>query len=601
MPSEFLDRGTFHWQPERLTDQGTELPPDSNVTGSEMALTTTTPLTAKVVARIKQLVDGNAAAAGDVIVSKATQVDRTVTPKLQINFGWKSNSNREPGRQHPANSRALSSRAQLNAEMEADAEAVASDPATASGLASQLRTNPAENFRALSGGFKVCDVGSYHYHEMCLKCSGHGKHNCETYGCFQGQVKCPNCNDGRRQCYSCSGHGTTTVWVKDHNGSEYSRSVSCRECGGGGRVGTCSTCSGYKKINCLTCNGTNKVSCIQCKATGSFLNYFQAWITGALRRTISLDSDSPKGFEQSMSVISPTQIPGLMADTTATKVAHESGYCSITLTCSMPHVHVEATCKQVGITLDAVGRDGFVPLMPRFLDGLLAKPFQDMLQPSASPDIVIASAESSRLTRDLLTKTYAGKKFDAEAMSSTYDRAISGELLNAGHSSIVQAFNTLGASAVRWLWLLGGPVLVVCAAMVALYDVGAWLPWSFQPPGQLNPSAIYAWDAALLLVSLAGFWLTCGLLARRTVRKATHSMAARRPSQGWWPIGFAVAMLTANIGLTQKGVNAATLGLPHGAAWQRISMGWPYPTTTTKPFVHPAPAAIAPERHPIHR
>ena len=559
-----------------------------------------TPLTGKVVARIKQLVDGNAAIADDVVVSKAIQVDRTVTPKLQIDFGWKSDSNREPGRQHPANSRALHSRAKLNAEMEADAEAVASDPATAAGLASQLRGNPAENFRTLSGGFKVCDVGSYHYHETCGKCLGHGKHTCNSYGCFQGKVKCPNCNDGRQQCYSCSGYGTRTIWVKDHNGSEYSRSVSCGVCGGGGRVGTCSTCSGYRKINCVVCNGTDKVSCVQCKATGSFLNYFQAWITGALRRTVSLDSDAPKGFEQSMSAISLTRIPGLMADTTATKVAHEPGYCSITLTCSMPHVHVEATCKKVAITLDALGRDGFVPLMPRFLDGLLAKPFQDMLQPSASPDTIIAAAESSRLTRNLLTETYAGKKFDAEAMSSTYDRAISGELLTAGHSSIVRAFNTLGASAVRWLWLLGGPVLVAYAALVALYDVGAWLPWSFQPPGQLNPGAIYAWDAALLVVPLAAYWLACGLLARRTVRKAIRSRAVRRPSQGWWPIGFAVAMLAANVGPIQKGINAATLGLPHGAAWQRNAMIWPSRPTMSQSYIRQSPTPSSPARRQNH-
>lgn len=224
-----------------------------------------------------------------------------------------------------------------------------------------------------------------------------------------------------------------------------------------------------------------------------------------------------------------------MGDTTSAAVSAKAGQCSVALQCSLPHVQVDATCKKVSIAVDAIGRDATIPVMPTFLDGLISGLNQTITGSSTSPQAVFRAAETSRVTRHVLKKTYSGKKFDPKLESIAFAGAASSGMLAEQHAAIVRAYDALGAATVRRFWLLVGPLFLLFAAWSATSDLRYDLVRLLRTPHQVVGYVFYGADAAVAVLPLVLLAFLCGRLARRSVRRATHSRAKRKPRQWPWP------------------------------------------------------------------
>lgn len=199
------------------------------------------------------------------------------------------------------------------------------------------------------------------------------------------------------------------------------------------------------------------------------------------------------------------------------------------------HVHADATCKDVDISVDAVGRDAEIPVMPNFLDLLIGDLNRLVTSTSISPQAVIRTAESSRVTRHVLEARYPGKKFDTAVVSAAFARAASTGMLSQQHAAIVRAYDALGAATVRRFWLVAGPLFLVFAARSATSDLRYEVVRLLRAPYQVAEYVFYGADAAVAVLPLLVLTFLCGRVARRSVRRSTGSKANRRPKQRPWP------------------------------------------------------------------
>ena len=511
-------------------------------------------LTRGVIAGIRGLIDGNGAQAADLKVDSTERFERSVRMRLSVRISWNYQKGVELGQVHPAGSQFCRDASMTQAGMQIQCGEAAQSQEIANELSSWLGHDPIARLKDLKDGFIIKPLPyRYHHPESCGSCSGSGKQDCSF--CSRGKIRC-SCGDGRSTCYGCGGAG-----------SFYSNSgqTRCGACGGSGRSGSCTTCSGSGYYSCLTCFGSGKVTCSTCSGNGWFTHTYNTSLTGHVERTWLFDKALPETVKDGLRAIGVRELPGKHAATSLSGLHAEPGKVSADFTASFPHVHARMTVREVGIEIDALGNQGYVPLMPTFLDELLADIAEVLRSKACSPDKAFSQAGNSRVTQGLLQAAASKDKFDPAVFSATYGRAVSTGLVKTLYDALNTSYDGLGRSSIRAGWLIGGTLTIAAVALERLYDANLVVRSALFDAGYYFVDAP-AWEyITALAIAALPFLATvygAGNWGRHTVRKVLGQIAIRRPSQGLLPFTAALLAVCVHIGLSYLPADAGTFGLP---------------------------------------
>ena len=358
----------------------------------------------KVVVAVRRLAEGNTPPGEQLTARTAERTDRAVTLLLDVELGWKGDGSSEASRGHPEGSTPCASEAEAHARLRETCQRTIADTATVAELASVLRANPVEEFRTRKGGAKVRDVPErFHWHERCSRCGGKGQHDCDNVRCSRGWITCVVCNgDGRGPCLTCQSSGS--VWVnmpKSHGDVSFTR-LTCSVCSGSDRDIQCRAGCSAGRVRCPTCHGNDCLPCSPCDGEGVFLRRSWAWITGAVRRHWETGRGEPAAFVEAFRTIPLADVPGGKGSVAKANVTSGAGSCGISLDCHVPHVHAVFACANASFAVDAVGEDGTIREMPRFLDQLVAATARTLTDPGSDPETVVAASRATRVTTDVL-------------------------------------------------------------------------------------------------------------------------------------------------------------------------------------------------------
>ena len=540
------------------------------------------PLVAKVVSEVRSLVDGNGAAATDVVVRLGTCHRRQVGMALDSGVGWATNTSSVSGRQDPSGSARMAGwnagrggrappprgaggwagRRRGPAPPPPYCNVVINDPAAWEGLAQYLGRDAYRLFGTLEPGFRWCEIPRrWHFHEACGSCGGSGRHHC--YQCSSGQVTCTSCGgSARRSCVSCFGSGKVNGYVTDSTGKLSMQPVNCQSCGGAGKgsYGSCGSCQGGK-VQCPSCGGRGFTSCAGCGATGWKTHAIAAHLTGSVSRTMTHAADSPKSFRAAVDEL------GMLAVAEASErkveVRRTRGGASVVLACTLPHARAELSCRGVAFDIDAVGEAPLIPIIPKFLDALLKPATDAILAPAMGAEAVIRSARNARLTDDLLQELGARRLGKTADFAARWKDAVSVDLVQRLRDRLLRTYDTVGRRAVRAAWLGALLPLVAYSLLVELYAPAVIPPLMVKRTDTFQPVDSGIWDAAFLLAPIAIVWLIAGNSARTDARRLVGGKAKRRPGQGWWPAVVAACMIVPHVSLIAVDISGDTLGLPY--------------------------------------
>lgn len=508
------------------------------------------PLVGKVVAAVRRLAEGNTSPGEYLTVTTAGRTDRAVTLLLDVELGWQGDGSTEASREHPTGSTRSGSEAEAHARLRETCERTIADPATLDALASSLRANPVREFRTREDGAKVRAVPEqFHWHERCGRCSGSGQHECNNVRCSRGWITCAVCNgDGKGPCLTCNRVGSVWVNIPKHHGDVSLTRVTCNACRGSGRNVYCRAGCSDGRVLCPTCRGNDYLPCSPCKGEGWFLHRSWAWITGTVRRRWQTGSGEPVAFVEAFRGVPLAEVPSGQGNVVGASVTSGAGSCGIRLDCRVPHVHAEFACADVSFSVDAIGRDGVIRQVPRFLDRLVAATVRTIIDTNSDPETVIATSRTTRVTADVLTAVSGRGAWEASAVARQYSGAVSEDLLEHLHRCISKAYHVLGRGPLRRTWLAGGALAAMTAAATPFLGSPAGLltNGAGHLVGRVSPTALALVDWGLTLLPVAITATVATAAGRRAVRAVVGKGAVRSPRAGWLPWAATVAVLGAH-------------------------------------------------------
>ncbi|WP_372399846.1 hypothetical protein ABMY26_33845 [Azospirillum sp. HJ39] len=543
-------------------------------------------LTTRVIANIRGLIDGNGAEARDLEVVSATRVDRVIGLRLEVGIRWTSERQDSTGARNPEGSNHCRDHAAMVARMEKECGARAVSPDASGALAEVIRKDPIGKLRTLADGFNVQALPlRYHYHDRCGKCGGDGQTKCGS--CYGGEVPC-SCGDGRSRCFRCFGSGQVQepyTWWNGHQHVRDSRMVTCGTCAGSGRWGVCTLgCGGSRQVTCMRCGGTDRLPCSPCGATGWFTRLFSTSLIGKPVRRCLLPQDAPQEFRSAVEKIAITELPGLHADTGLVKIEPGLGTVVAEYDSTIPHVRAEMRAGHVDIEVDAVGKTGRVVEMPTFLDDLLSEVLLNVGRADQAPARAIAAAKMARLTRSLLEAvSTSGRPVDVGGVVRIHQGAVSDWAVAGAYDGLRAAYDLIGRSPVRRVWIVGGPLAAAWAAAVPHFGIGDAAvreATALLEIGVLPPEAGPAAGALIAALPLIAAWRLAATTGRRAVRGVVGADARRAPSQGRLP--WIVTLAAVGLHLAVANLPAITRAAEDLA---RAARGTSLPTLTEIPIV----------------
>ena len=579
----------------------------------EGAATTDAEISA-VVATIARLADGNCATKTDVRLTHGHAETRAVRLEMKVAISWGSTNKALPGNHAINGSRACERFADIQAYLQEVCSAACRDPAAAKRVTDHIATAPVSAMDNLLDGYRIGPLPyTAHLVEECEDCNGAGMVRCKQYNCRNGKVDCPDCNHtGKSVCYRC--HGTQNETLSDN------RMISCRQCNGSGRHGICQRCYGAQQITCYMCSGTGQVGCKPCERTGCFTRVYNSHLQGSVSRSLSFDEDAPQGFRLSCQAVAPltalTQTPGVLV---RPEISSADGRVQLVLHCQTRHVHVEVDCKGTGVVIDALGAKHTIPLMPPFLDKVMAGLINDIRAKATShPVQALTQAATARVTRDILGVVGAGKGAKAILTASPWGGAISEGRITDIHGWLKTAYSKAARSSVRRAWFLLSPLIGAGAVLTNVFRLPIWVLHLMEHvTGVPSPSMRLPMGLACELIAtlpvVACAWLVAGRVGRRRLRAGVGTLAQRSPRQGMWPVLGLVLATAAGWGsalLKLDGLAVSQHRVP-GTRGSEQPMDQAFPVNPTanpsasgefRPPAGGTPSAsnVGPQAHPRH-
>ena len=516
------------------------------------------PNVAALVDSLAALVSGNTKEEVELVsgVSSNYEVDLN----LRLGIAWEATSEIFKGAPAIQGSVRLANHAQVEAFLDEACSADCRDPARSERMLAAIRTEPGTAFLEWPETWTIGSLPhSANFATRCTECSATGKVRCLA-GCRNGSNPCSSCKStGVAICFICAGH--RGGWVDGHF-------KNCTTCHGTGHHGRCGSCNSTGTITCIYCAGQGKVECSACAGTATRTTAYSTYVVGHLSRSVVFDPGLPDAFRRACEALSRSD---LVEEGRIDRVDGSSvpAMAEATLRLQVPHVSVRARCGAVGIEVDAVGKSLRVPLMPEFLDVMLAEFAETIMRLSRrDPSACLKEAGTTRLGRDLLAAVARGEKTDPEATSRRWSSAVSPAFLSRVQDGFLTAYSRAARTTVRNSWL-GATIWLVAAAILAnVYRLPGALGLAAR---SLHPAALSGLGAAaaalaceLVVLSpvLFGAWLLAGLRGRRALAAALGGTARRRPRQGLWPYAALIVTVACGLATCWTGLDAALLGLP---------------------------------------
>ena len=511
-----------------------------------------------LIVSLAALVKGNTEEEVEFVSGEAST--REVGLNVRLEIGWEWTSENLKGAPVIQGSVRLANRDEVEAYLQDACSGDCRDPARSARMLAAIRKEPAAAFLEWPDTWTIGSLPhAAHFVARCTECSATGKVRCLA-GCRDGGNPCHWCKStGIADCSVCGGHRGAYVDGYFKN---------CTTCRGSGRHGRCGSCNSTGTITCIYCAGQGKVECSACAGTATRTKAYSTSLVGHLSRSVAFDPALPDAFRRACASLSWAD---LVSEGCIDRVDGTCGPATVdaVLRLQVRHVNARVRCGQVGIEVDAVGKSRRVPLMPEFLDVMLAEFAETIMRLSQrDPSACLKEAGTTRLGRDLLAAVARGEKTDLEATSRRWSRAASPAFLSRVQDGFLTAYSRAARTTVRNSWL-GATIWLVAAAVLAnIYRLPGALGLAAK---SLHPAALSGLGAAaaalaceLVVLSpvLLGVWFLAGLRGRRALATALGSSARRRPRQGFWPYAASVVTVTLGLATCWIGLDAAQLGLP---------------------------------------
>ena len=308
------------------------------------------------------------------------------------------------------------------------------------------------------------------------------------------------------------------------------------------------------------------MTCGSCEGTGSFTHLITTKLTGSVKRTWLFGKTVPDEVKESLRTLGVMAFAGAHAQVRLCQLSPEQGGLTAEYLADFPHVHADLRVRQLSIVIDALGSQGIVPNMPKFLDVLLGDAASSIRSRSASPARKIESAKSTRLTGEVLSALGSKAALDPQEISSRFLGAVSDTLVQDLHRALAKAYDGVGRSGVRQAWLVGGAFTIMAVVLERLYrrdiqlpefiaDYAGWYAYAWED--WLH--TLMPWSPALLFVMTC---LYAPLWGRRKIRHHLGSAAMRKPPRGRLPFVTAAMAFLTFWTVTRIPVDSANFGLP---------------------------------------
>lgn len=518
----------------------------------------TDPDVAALVDALAALVKGNTEEKVELVSGEASI--REIGLHLRLEIGWEWTSESLKGAPAIQGSVRLANHNEVEAYLQDACSGDCRDPARSARMLAAIRKEPAAAFVEWPNTWQIGSLPhAAHFAARCTECNATGKVRCLA-GCQNGGNPCHWCKTtGIADCPTCGGHRGAFV---DGNFR------TCGTCRGTGRHGRCGPCNSTGTITCIYCAGQGKIRCEACAGTATRTTAYSTFVVGHLSRSVAFDPGLPDAFRRACEALSRAE---LVEEGRIDRVDGSSGpaMAEATLRLQVRHVNTRVRCGEVGMEVDAVGKSRRIPLMPNFLDNMLAEAAETIMRLSRrDPAACLEHAKTMRLGEELLGSAGRGERIDPAAASHRWLGAASPGFLSAMGDALHVAYSRAARVAVRSSWLAASPWLVGAAFLANVYHLPGALGLAARPmhPAPLSGLAGYAaavaCEAAVLSPFLLVAWFLAGLRGRRALAAALGGLARRRPRQGFWPLAASMVTVALGLAICWTGVDAAQLGLP---------------------------------------
>lgn len=400
-----------------------------------------------LVASVAALAKGNIEE--EVMLVSGTASTREVGLNLRLEIAWESTSESFVGAPMIRGSVPFASHDQIEAFLEQACSSDCRDPERSARLLAAIRKEPAAAFLSWPETWAIGSLPhAAHLVARCMECSATGKVRCNA-GCRDGGNPCHWCKStGIADCHVCGGHRGAFV-------DGYFR--NCATCGGTGRHGQCGSCNSTGTITCIYCGGQGKVECSACAGTAARTQAYSTSLVGHLSRSVAFEPALPDAFRCACEALLRSDLVG---EGRIDRVDGSSGPATAeaVLRLQVRHVNARLRCGQLPIEVDAVGKSRHVPLMPEFLDVLLAEVAAAILNLSrVDPAACLERARTTRLGHELLVAAGRGERTDPAAASLRWRGAASPAFLSAVGDALHVAYSRAARVAIRRSWLAASP------------------------------------------------------------------------------------------------------------------------------------------------
>lgn len=480
---------------------------------------------AELLGRLRHAASGNSATPDGVTLVGMSRCDVAATSVLTVTTGWTTDVETRAGVDTVRAAVWCRNSAELTATLTRDLDAEAASLEAAHRLAALIGV-PESDFGTEPGSLPELPSlrGPYCVPDTCVDCGGGGVRTCAEPGCRGGNIPCAHDQDGE----------------------------------------PCDLCGGRGMRRCTVCRGTGVVPCESCGGVGRFTHIHRPRLTVTVSRGVALPADAP---EAAWLVLESAGYDGFdrLVEAAPMTVRHSGPNLLYERAGVLPVVTLSCVCDGIAFTVDAVGADGEVPVMPPFLDTVL-EPLAARIAESDGPDAVDL-AGGARFTAAIADAIVRGEEPDFDALVADHAGAVSRGFAERVTDTLRDGFERTARSIGRRVWLVAAVALAVPLAVVATLDVPTRLTGATGETPAPLPLRLF-WDLGVPLLSGLVVWL----LARDLVRRALNGafLAETRPPRGGapaLPVLGAVAALYLGVLSAWHGVpGASRLPAPLAAA-----------------------------------